>query len=184
MIKIKLLPMQFLDSVSVPNEYYFNTFDIKLIGPTIDTELPCLPRPGDAILLLNLDLDKIYGEWVQFLKKDGWDGLNPNPIKELIDEVRGFWYGEDQIANEWTDKDILHDLIYGDHESSIFSYDYCVSKTKEAIFMSGVDFVVLPIDNIYYTECPKEESETASYNINIASKKKIVEDNIKKSPEK
>ena len=38
MIKIKLLPMQFLDSVSVPNEYYFNNFDIKLIGPTIDTE--------------------------------------------------------------------------------------------------------------------------------------------------
>lgn len=40
MIKVKLLPMQFYDCISVDNRYY-SCDDVKYMGATIDAVFPC-----------------------------------------------------------------------------------------------------------------------------------------------
>lgn len=155
MIKIKLLPMQFYDSISVDNRYY-SCGDNKYVGATIDTVFPCIPGPGDSILLPNLDLEKIYKEWLAVLEDEWLLGFD-SPIKCVVEVMRS-WPNYNKTLS---DRDILHDILYGDEGDSMFDYEYCASETMKPIFIQGEDYVVLPIDNVTFRN--KKEKKASRF---------------------
>lgn len=60
-----------------------------------------------------------------------------------------------------SDRDILHDIIYGDEGDSMFDYEYCASETMKPIFIQGEDYVVLPIDNVTFRN--KKEKKASRF---------------------
>lgn len=155
MIKVKLLPMQFYDCISVDNRYY-SCDDVKYMGATIDAVFPCIPGPGDPILLPNLDLDKIYKDWVVVMEDEWLLGFD-SPIKCVVEEMRS-WPNYNKTLS---DRDILHEIIYSDEGDSMFDYEYCASETMKPIFIQGEDYVVLPIDNVTFRN--KKETKTSRF---------------------
>lgn len=165
MIKVKLLPMQFYYCIKIKNMYYIGD-NAKYLGATIDVELPCLPSPGSPILLTNLDLDKIYNEWVAVLEGD-WPYCD-NPVESLVEQVKHLFHYDTPLS----DKDVLHDIIFCDYSDDMFSCKYCASETMKPIFIQGEDYVVLPVDNVKFHIQEKKQEERHKQ-VNTVKKEKV-----------